>query len=58
MRMNDDDMHIENETAMYIYVRDKLEKTIRKLIAKMLDWKLIPDPPQRVSDCSLTNCYA
>ena len=43
--MNDDDMRIENEKAMYIYVRDKCEKDIKKLIAKMLDWKLVHDAP-------------
>ena len=55
--MNDDDMRIENEKAMCIYVCDKLETGIEKLIAKMLDWKRVRDAPQRVGDCSLTNCY-
>ena len=27
------------------------------MIAKMSGWKLVPDAPQRVGDCSLTNCY-
>ena len=57
VRLNDGDIRIENEKAMYIYVRDKLEKGIKKLIAKMSGWKFVPDAPQQVGDCSLTNCY-
>ena len=57
MRINDGVIRVENKKAMYIYVRDKLEKGIEKLSAKMSDWKLVPDAPQRVGNCSLTNCY-
>ena len=57
VHINDGDIRIENEKAMYMYVHDKLEKGIKKLIAKMSGLKLVPDAPQRVGDCSLTNCY-
>ena len=39
---------------MHLYVRNKLKKEFKELIAEMLDQKLIPDPSHQAENLNLT----
>ena len=48
---------VEVDTSVYVYVRDSFPLEAKELIAKFIDYTIIPDPPKRSGAFCSTNLY-